>query len=278
MAKKGRLAGIIIVILTFLTFSGFIAMTIAPREKTAEAGGLKIIHIEETDARANQDFLILTKVISQEAQDSVKVKLHYYREGEFKTLTMNRLPESNYYGVMAPGYKIGERTYYYLEAVGASGNRVILPQEADDSFESAYDYFKIRWEGKASFILLLLHIVLMIAALFFLIHALYFAMYYLQTGEKDGHMIRSVNGGILAFFITGFPIGWIIEKQVLGNYWEGIPLGTDVTDSKTLIVFVLWLVFIILHWRGAISSRTYARWVIINTVITIILFLIPHSI
>jgi len=102
-------------------------------------------------------------------------------------------------------------------------------------------------------------------------------MYYLQTGEKDLPMIRSVNAGILSFFITGFPIGCIIEKQVLGNYWEGIPFGTDITDSKTLVILLLWLVFMILQRKGVISNKGYARWVIINAVITIVLFLLPHS-
>jgi hypothetical protein len=91
-------------------------------------------------------------------------------------------------------------------------------------------------------------------------------------------MLRAVNWGVLTFFITGFPIGWIIEKQVLGNYWEGVPFGWDITDNKTLIIFILWLVFIILQKSKKISPRSYAKWIIINTIITIILFLIPHSI
>jgi len=274
--NKGKSAGIIIFLLTFLTFCGFFAMTIAPGEKVVESNGLKIIHNEETDAQAGVDFLILTRVESPGVAESLAVNIHYLRDGEFQTQSMNRLPDSDYFGIMVPGYKLGERTYYYIEALDGA-NRVVNPENAGDVFESEYNYFKIRWEGKATFILLLLHIVLMVTALFLLIHALYYAMYYLQTGEKDISMIRAVNAGILAFFITGFPIGCIIEKQVLGNYWEGIPFGTDITDSKTLIILLLWLVFMILQRKGIISNRSYARWVIINTVITIILFLLPHS-
>jgi len=221
--------------------------------------------------------LVLVKAVS-EAGDSLTVKVHYYRGGEFHTLKMQRLMGTNYYGVEIPGDKLGQRNYYYIEALSSSGSRVVLPKSADASFDSEYDYFKIRYEGQATFILLLLHIVLMMAALLLLIHALYYALNYLYTGEREEAIVRSVNLGTLIFFITGFPIGWIIEKQVLGNYWEGIPFGWDITDSKTLIILVLWLVFIILKWRGKISSRLYARWVIISTIITIGLFLLPHSI
>lgn len=277
MSNKGKSAGIIIIILTFLVFCGFIAMMIAPREKVAESGDLKMIHTEETDATVDQDFLVMVRVIYPGDIDSLKVKLRYYRESEFHILSMENLSGTEYYGVMVPGYSIGQRTYYYLEADDASGQRVVLPEGATDDFRTEYDYFKIRFEGKASFILLLLHIVLMIAAIFYLIHALYYAMYFLQTDEKSLHMVRSVNTGILAFFITGFPIGWIIEKQVIGNYWEGIPFGWDITDSKTLIILLLWVVFILLQRRGVITLKGYARWVIINTIITILLFLLPHS-
>jgi len=277
MSFKKRLAGVIIIVITLIAFSGLVGIMIAPREKNAEMWGIKLSHIEETDGRADRPHLVLVKAVS-EAGDSLTVKVHYYRGGEFHTLKMQRLMGTNYYGVEIPGDKLGQRNYYYIEALSSSGSRVVLPKSADDSFDSEYDYFKIRYEGQATFILLLLHIVLMMAALLLLIHALYYALNYLYTGEREEAIVRSVNLGTLIFFITGFPIGWIIEKQVLGNYWEGIPFGWDITDSKTLIILVLWLVFIILKWRGKISSRLYARWVIISTIITIGLFLLPHSI
>ncbi len=268
---------VIILGLSFLMFCGFIAMMIAPREKTAVSGELRISHIEETDGKVDVDHLVLAKVIYHGAPEEVGVTLHYYRNERFQRLRMKPLEDTKYYGAEAPSGPLGSRVYYYIEAVGSNGERVVLPQSATGDFRSEYDYFKIRFEGKASFILLLLHIVLMIAALFYLIHALYYSMNFLITGENAVKMEFSVNAGIVAFFITGFPIGWVIEKQVLGNYWEGIPFGWDITDSKTLIILLLWLTFIIIKRTGKISDKGFARSVIINTIVTIILFLIPHS-
>ena len=277
MKKPGKSSYIIIIALSFILFSAFIAMMIAPREKSAVSGDLRISHLEETDGRVDQDHLVMAKVIYRGSPDSVRVTLHYYRGNRFHTLPMYHLRDTKRYGAAVPSGPLGSRVYYYIEAEGAGGERVVLPESAADNFTTEYDYFKIRFEGKVSFILLLLHIVFMLAALFFLIHALHYAMYFLQTGEKAEPMIRSLNAGIITFFITGFPIGWVIEKQVLGNYWEGIPFGWDITDNKTLLILLLWLVFIILKRTDKISLKGFARSIIINTCITIILFLIPHS-
>ncbi len=276
MKSNKRIAGVIVLILTFLTFSGFIAMMIAPKEKTAEVNGLKITSIPDYDGRAGEPHFVLANISSKNS-DSLVVLLHYYRDNTFKTLKMSRLPGTNYFGVQVPADELGKRTYYYIEAMDDDGNVVRLPASADQTFDSEYDYFKIRYEGKATFILLLLHIVLMIGAFFLLIHALYYALNYLFTRERGDAIIRTVNLGIITFFITGFPIGWIIEKQVLGNYWEGIPFGWDITDSKTLIILIIWLILIIFRAKDKVSLNSYAKWVIVNTIITIALFLLPHS-
>ena len=277
MNKNDKLPGIIIFWLTFFMFCGFFALTIAPSEDTAVSGGLKMVFDEDTDGHADEDHLIMTEIETDGDPDSVKVIAHYYRDSIFHTVEMKRLPGTSWYGTYIPAYPLGNRTYYYIDAVDLSGNRVVLPETATDNFTSEYDYYKARFEGKASFILLLLHIVLMVAALFLLIHALYYAMYYIRNGEKETHIIKSVNVGILAFFITGFPIGCVIEKQVLGNYWEGFPFGTDITDSKTLVILLIFVVFMYLQKKGKISMKGYSWSVIINTIITIILFLLPHS-
>jgi hypothetical protein len=276
MSSKSMKAGRIIFVIVFLMFSGLIAMMILPSEKSAEVNGLVIKHTEDKEGKAFQPQLEIAEITSK--ADSISVKLHYYRKGVFNTLEMAKLPGTDFYGVEVPADTLGQRNYYYLEAVDGAGNRVVLPKTATDTYKSEYDYFQIRYEGKASFALLLLHIVLMIMAVFLLIHAFYYAMNYLFTGERENAITRSVNIGTITFFITGFPIGCIIEKQVLGNYWEGVPFGWDITDSKTLIILVMWVILIRLQNKNKISMRCYSKWVIINTIITLILFMLPHSI
>ena len=272
-----KLPDFIIITITSIFFLGFIAMMIAPKGDTAASGYWSISYVEDTDGRVNESHLALVKITSNQPLDSIRVKLHYYRDNVFHTLELSRLNQTGYFGVEIPSAGLGERTYYYLEAESYPGDRVVLPPSATSNFTSEYDYYKVRWEGKASFILLLLHIFLMIAAMFLLIHALYYAICYLQTQEKEQLLVKCVNWGVLVFFITGFPIGWIIEKQVLGNYWEGIPFGWDITDSKTLFIMLYWLIPIILRKWEKISIKGFARWTVFGVIFTVAMFLLPHS-
>ena len=73
--------------------------------------------------------------------------------------------------------------------------------------------------------------------------------------------------------LGGMILGPIVQKYAFGEYWTGIPFGTDLTDNKTLIAFVAWIgATIALH-----KSKHPRRWVLAAALITLIVFLIPHS-
>jgi len=82
-----------------------------------------------------------------------------------------------------------------------------------------------------------------------------------------------------AFWTTGLLIvgglifGPIVQKFAFGAYWTGIPFGTDLTDNKTLIAFVAWLIAII----ALLKSRRARGWVLLASVVTLLIFMIPHS-
>ena len=46
----------------------------------------------------------------------------------------------------------------------------------------------------------------------------------------------------LFFFIGGMILGPIVQKYAFDAYWTGWPFGHDLTDNKTLVAFVAWLV------------------------------------
>ena len=65
--------------------------------------------------------------------------------------------------------------------------------------------------------------------------------------------------------------------------WGGWPLGTDITDTKTEVLLLFWLITIVLALPGlkgrkmAIPGGTYSFLVILSFAVTFITFLIPHS-
>jgi hypothetical protein len=73
--------------------------------------------------------------------------------------------------------------------------------------------------------------------------------------------------------IGGMIFGPLVQKFAFGALWTGIPFGFDLTDNKTLISLVAWL---LAAWR--LRHGNPARgWILAAAIITLVIFLIPHS-
>ena len=77
-----------------------------------------------------------------------------------------------------------------------------------------------------------------------------------------------------SLFIGGAILGPIVQKFAFGAYWTGIPFGYDLTDNKTLIALVGWLIALIIVLKDKMKAR---KWVIGVFIIMAIVYLIPHS-
>ena len=75
------------------------------------------------------------------------------------------------------------------------------------------------------------------------------------------------------FILGGFIFGPIMQKYAFGAFWTGAPFGWDLTDNKTLIAFIFWLIALF-KGRGGKNAR---NWIITAAIVTVIIFLIPHS-
>jgi len=73
--------------------------------------------------------------------------------------------------------------------------------------------------------------------------------------------------------IGGFILGPIIQYYAFGAFWTGFPFGHDLTDNKVLIAFIFWLAALV----AVFKSKQPLRYVVIASVVTFIVFLIPHS-
>jgi hypothetical protein len=73
----------------------------------------------------------------------------------------------------------------------------------------------------------------------------------------------------------GFVLGPIMQHQAFGDYWTGVPFGFDLTDNKTLIALVAWL---LAGWT-VLTRRAAARWAVAGaSVVMLLVFMIPHSV
>jgi hypothetical protein len=78
--------------------------------------------------------------------------------------------------------------------------------------------------------------------------------------------------GLLVF--GGLVLGPVVQKLAFGEYWTGVPFGFDLTDNKTLIAGVAWVLAVI-QLRGGRQARVA---VVLATVVTMVVFAIPHSV
>ena len=65
-----------------------------------------------------------------------------------------------------------------------------------------------------------------------------------------------------------------VQNFAFGEYWTGIPFGTDLTDNKTLIAFVSWLIALL----ALLKTKQPTPWIVAAAIVTLVIFLIPHSV
>lgn len=78
---------------------------------------------------------------------------------------------------------------------------------------------------------------------------------------------------LMFLLIGGMILGPIVQKFAFDDYWTGWPFGGDLTDNKTLVAFVAW---IIAYLRIRKDSKN-KWWALAAAIILLMVYLIPHS-
>jgi len=79
---------------------------------------------------------------------------------------------------------------------------------------------------------------------------------------------------VVMLILGGLIFGPLVQKYAFDAYWTGWPFGYDLTDNKSLIAFIFWMIALIV----LIKKRENKIWPIIAAIMLLIVFLIPHSI
>ena len=74
--------------------------------------------------------------------------------------------------------------------------------------------------------------------------------------------------------LGGFLFGPIVQKYAFGEFWTGVPFGYDLTDNKTLIALVGWIIAAVMF----LKKKNEKFWITFAAVLMLVIFLIPHSI
>jgi hypothetical protein len=77
---------------------------------------------------------------------------------------------------------------------------------------------------------------------------------------------------LVLFTIGGMILGPIVQLDAFGDLWTGIPFGWDLTDNKTLIAFIFWILAVYMN-----RKEDRPLYVALAAFVLLLVFSIPHS-
>lgn len=126
---------------------------------------------------------------------------------------------------------------------------------------------QIRFHGEVPRAVLIPHVILMFAAMWASTVAGLLALMRLSGYKKVGVLTA------VLLMVGGMIFGPLVQHFAFGLYWTGVPNGHDLTDNKTLIALVCWLLVLAANWK-----KDRPRLVIAAAYVVLAIFCIPHSV
>lgn len=126
----------------------------------------------------------------------------------------------------------------------------------------------LRFKGAVTSYVMYPHIILMFLAMLYSTRAGFEALL------KRPKTYRLAFWTVVTLALGGMILGPIVQKFAFGAYWTGWPFGQDLTDNKTVVSFVIWLVAL---WRLR-KNPSAAGWAVIASLVLFLVYMIPHSV
>lgn len=126
----------------------------------------------------------------------------------------------------------------------------------------------IRFRGDVPFMIIILHVIFIFA----------FELMSLKTGmeffRKEPKYKKYIYWTLGLAIVGGFILGPLVQYYAFNEWWTGFPFGIDLTDNKMVVAFIAWIAALIALYK----SKKPGYWVLGAAIITIGIFLIPHSV
>jgi hypothetical protein len=126
----------------------------------------------------------------------------------------------------------------------------------------------IRFRGDVPPWVLIPHIIFMFLSMLFSTRAGLEAIY------RGKNTFRFAVITVITLFIGGAFLGPLVQKYAFDAYWTGWPIGHDLTDNKTAVALLFWLVAMIVMWR----RKANRFWPVFAAIMLLLIYLIPHSV
>ncbi|HKK11013.1 MAG TPA: hypothetical protein VJ939_09255 [Bacteroidales bacterium] len=140
-------------------------------------------------------------------------------------------------------------------------------EKDEQSFKLNDERTVIRFKGAVPKIILIPHIIFMFIAMLFSTRT---GIEALIRGKR---LYAYTLTTLVTLFVGGLILGPIVQEYAFGDFWTGWPFGQDLTDNKTLVAFIFWLI----AFFKVRKNKKHRTWVIIAAVVLLAVYLIPHS-
>jgi hypothetical protein len=141
-----------------------------------------------------------------------------------------------------------------------SGNKIVPLNSSDPVV--------IRFKGDVPIFIIIPHVILIFMAMLFSTRT------GLEFFNKQPNYKRLAYWTFGLLILGGMIFGPIMQKYAFGEFWTGVPFGIDLTDNKTLIAVIGWVIALI----ALKKSSNPKRWIIFASILMFIIYLIPHSV
>jgi len=182
-----------------------------------------------------------------------------YKVYPLDSFVMNKIfkmtEESGFFAEM-PKQPAAGKLQYYIEIKDSGGTQVIMKETP----------VVVRYKGAVPGYILGPHILIMFIAMLFSTGAGLLAAFKVPSYRKYGiwTLILLAAGGMI--------LGPVVQKYAFGELWTGVPFGWDLTDNKTLIAFLLWILAVYMNRKTARPVYT-----ILAAAGLLLVYSIPHS-
>ncbi len=153
-------------------------------------------------------------------------------------------------------------------AAGKVMYKIVIQDEQGKKYNLTREPVIIRFKGDVPIYFLIPHIFFMFFSMVFGIRTFFESLYL----RKKVLLFSVVT--LILLFIGGVIFGPIVQHYAFGVFWSGWPFGHDLTDNKTLISLIFWLIAVVKLRK----NPNDAKWAIIASLIMVIVYLIPHSV
>lgn len=209
--------------------------------------------IDDTSVQAK---LYYKKYPSNEAYQSVDFE---YGQKPVHSFLMNKvfkITEEKGWFAEIPEQPAAGKIQYYFEITDKNGTTSYLEHEP----------VVIRFKGAVPPGILIPHIFFMFFAMFLGNLAGIMAVF------KNRRFKLFTNLTIVTFFIGGMILGPMVQWHAFGEAWAGIPFAWDLTDNKTLIAFLFWLLAFAMN-----RNKEKPVYTVVAAIVMLIVYSIPHS-